>query len=361
MKRLRVAWIVNSPYRDLPAAVLLAGRLAESGVTSYLVPYNLRWGEVAALAPDLVVLDQLYRSNESLARALTAVGIPFGVLDAEGGVMPSLEYFGSVLAQDSAVRAQAKFYCSWGPVVADHAVRAGWYRPDQVRVTGTPRSDFYASDWRRRAQQLAPESGRFGEGIILLNGNYPLANPISVTQRGAVRRYAAYFGGEPEQWYTDQRHQRRALVEFARLANQLARRFPKRTFVYRPHPNERAESYREQGLLEALPNLHLVKSGTVESWILRAAAVIQRSCSTAIEAGIAGVPALAPAWIPRDAVAPVADEVSLGCRHFDELAGAIEAIEAGRFQMPAEIARRLEAITRDWFYRIDGQAHRRVA
>jgi len=145
---MRIALIINSPYRDAQAMALLAMALCRKGATCFLVPYNLRWGELSALAPDLVILDQLFQSNEQLAKMFIKVGIPFGVLDSEGGVLPSLEALGSVLAQDKAVRYKALFYCSWGPVLADYAVKTGWFHQDQVRVTGTPRSDFFVSDFK---------------------------------------------------------------------------------------------------------------------------------------------------------------------------------------------------------------------
>ena len=46
------------------------------------------------------------------------------------------------------------------------------------------------------------------------------------------------------------------------LTNHLAERFPDAAFVYRPHPFERLETYKE--MLGSHQNLHLVKEGSLE-------------------------------------------------------------------------------------------------
>jgi hypothetical protein len=143
------------------------------------------------------------------------------------------------------------------------------------------------------------------------------------------------------------------------LTNALARRFPHVTFIYRPHPFERLETY--ETLLEKLGNLHLVKAGTVDGWILRSVAVIQRSCSTAVEAGLAGVPALSPTWIMPTVDMPAAEAVSLQCEREEEMICALERILAGEFSLPPEVQVRLDEVVTDWFYRVDGLSHVRVA
>ena len=76
--------------------------------------------------------------------------------------------------------------------------------------------------------------------------------------------------------------ERQAMHDMAAAANHIAQQFPQATVVYRPHPFERVETY--ESLLEKRDNLHLLKIGTVEGWILRAAVIVHRNSTTAIEA-----------------------------------------------------------------------------
>ena len=358
----KVALIVESPHRDIPGIVLIAHRLCQAGITCYLVPFPTRWEEIWALAPDLVLLSNLHRSNASFAKALVQAGICFGILDTEGGVFTNPDWYGFIMAQDAQLRHQAAFYCSWGPYLAEQAVHSGWYLKEQVRVTGTPRTDFYSADWRVAVLDSSSYAEPYsqGDGMVLLNANFPAVNPLNFpTEEANIQNRLLHYEDNRRVILGYHDIQRETLRQFVELANHLAERFPQAHFVYRPHPNERVEGY--QGLLKPYPNLHLIKQGTVEGWIFRAKVVIQRGCSTAIEAGLAGVPTLSPDWIPCAFEMPTVEEVSVHCLTRQDLEGHLGSILAQRFQIPQEIPRRLQGIIRDWFFRIDGEAHERVA
>jgi surface carbohydrate biosynthesis protein len=320
---------------------------------------HLLRNEFWALAPDFVLLNFLRANNESLARQLLEAGIGVGVLDTEGGVLEDFNDYAQFLAPDPAVRRGIACYFSWGTRLAEHAQRVGWYGEGQVAVTGTPRYDFYALPWRLAALRSSPYADAFGRPMVLITGNFALSNPRFQPPEAEARSMVEQFGCDRDAVLAWQATQRQTMLGMARLANSLAARFPQVTFVYRPHPFEKLESYHD--LLEPRPNLHLVKQGTVDGWVLRACAVIQRNSSTAVEAGFAGVPALLPTWLPTILQAPAAAEVSVPCETEGELARHLEAIVAGRFQPLADVQRRLEGVIGDWFCRIDGCAHERVA
>jgi surface carbohydrate biosynthesis protein len=354
----RVALIVDNPYRDLPGLVLVATRLCQQGVTCYLVPFNLQNHEISFLTPDFVLLNYLRKTNESFAWYLTKLGIGFGILDTEGAVYQSLDAFAWTMATNPYVRKQASVFCSWGPRFAEHASSAGWYGADQMIVTGSPRFDYYAAPWRQAALRVTADTGRYGSGLVLVNGSFPIANPQFQSPEAEVEMYVKHFGMDRRDVLASQRSQRGAMLELVALVNRLAERFSRVAFVYRPHPFENLSTYKR--LLKRRDNLRLIKSGTVDGWILRSRAVIQWSCSTAIEAAIAGVPALSPAWIPARAQ-PLAESVSVLCVSEDELTQTLESILEHRFQPSEAIGKRLVRLIKEWFFQIDGRAHERVA
>ena len=355
----RVALLVDNPHRDLPSLVLLALRLCQDEAICFLVPMNLRNRELWALAPDFVLLNYLRSINQELARQLLDAGIKVGVLDTEGGVLANPDAYAKTMAPSAEVRHRIACYCSWGPKLAEHAAKNGWYLDNQLVVTGSPRTDFYVHPWRDAALQASPYAGAYPSPMVLINGNFPVVNPQFQTPEQELQMMVERFNYDRDLILHWQRVQSDTMMGLVELTNGLARRFPRATFVYRPHPFERLESY--TGLLDKRDNLHLRRKGTVDGWILRSSAVIQRSCSTAIEAGIAGVPALSPAWIPTPVTMDAAEAVSIQCQSPQHLEQELNQALNSQYDQPARVSSALQLVIKEWFCAADGQAHDRVA
>jgi len=145
----------------------------------------------------------------------------------------------------------------------------------------------------------------------------------------------------------------------ADAVNHLAKTLPNITFIFRPHPFEGDEFYRRRML--RLPNLHVVKKGTVDGWLLRARAMIHWCSSTALEAGAAGIPVLTPGWLPFHLPTPALDAVSVRCSDLNELTQTIGAVVDDTYHVPSEVAQALKQSIEGTFYRCDGRSHERVA
>ena len=355
---MNIAIVVDNPIRDLPGLVLVAGAICRAGATCHLVPMNLWEREVRALAPDFVLLNYLRKANECAVREFLEAGIRVGVLDTEGGVLASFAHYATAMAQDAAVRGRVSCYCSWGSRLARHAVEAGWYRADQIVVTGAPRYDFYASPWQRAALAISSAVDDFSRPLVMFNGSFSWANP-QFMKPDKEADLLVRSGFDRDFVLRSQQLQRGTMVGLARLANNMAARFPKVTFVYRPHPFEGMEVYEKLLLLGR--NLFLVRAGPVGGWLLNASAVVQRGCSTAIEAGMVGVPAFSPSWLPVPFRLDAPESVSIQCGSEEEMFAQLEELLAGRLRLPSELSANLERVIADWFHRVDGQAHERVA
>jgi surface carbohydrate biosynthesis protein len=355
----KIALIVDHPIRDLPGLVLTALSLCRRGVSCSLVPYNMASHELAYQAPDFVLLSHFRQFSVDLTQSLSQASIGLGVLDSEGGVLDSLEGFGGWLINDPSLRQEVACYCCWGPEVADYLVSAGYFGTDQVHVTGCPRTDFYDASLRDAAVSNAAAAERHSKNLILLNSNYCIGNPGIKSVDEQLRQMVELWGLDEQTaraWHDVERDGLRGLVE---IANTLARRFPEATVVYRPHPFERLETY--QDMFEPLGNLHCLREGSVDAWLHHAKVVIQRSCSTAIEAGMVGTTALSPDWLPASFERPAANEASAHCETMAELEDAVAKALAGTYEPTAEVAAHLEKIIGDWYFRVDGRAHERIA
>jgi len=323
----RVALVLDHPQRDLAGLVLTAFELCQRGVTCHLVPLNLVEREVLALAPDLVLLNFVRPGVDRLARTMKDVGIRFGFLDTEGAVWERLESYTELLWSDPALLQATHPACLWGTRMAEHLIQRGTFSDDQVRVTGCPRFDFYHPSLRSVLVREEDGSGAKRGGRILINTNFSITNPRFSTVEGNVRQFKVDFGWSDERVAEYLELERCAIDGMIALAANLARDYPGAEIVLRPHPFENAARY--ESALDGLANVRINASGPVQPQIAMADVVIQRSCSTAVEAGLASTPALSPRWVPSPVDIPMSESVSVPCASYAAMRECMDAILAG--------------------------------
>jgi surface carbohydrate biosynthesis protein len=358
MPQPRIALLVDQPQRDLPGLVLTAYELCQRGGSCYLVPANHRERELWALAPDCVVLYCARHGYEHLVHQLLDAGIGVVLLDAEGGVWQSLESYGELLWKNRVLLHQIGTVCIWGPKMASYVISQGLFLDRQIAMTGCPRFDLYHPSWRR-ATDFARQDSSPDSHTVLINTNFADANPRFATAAQMRQLFVARFGWNESRYNEWLDVQRAAVNMTISMCSRLARDYPSRKFVLRPHPFEGAAIYHES--LGGFHNIHINTTGPVQNRIFEAVAVIQRSCTTAIESAIASVPALSPQWIPTLAVMEMAEAVSVPCLDYEELRSQLDSIFAGSFARPPFVRRNLDQVIADWFYCCDGRSYQRAA
>ena len=354
----RVAIVVDHPQRDLAGIVLTAIELARRGVVCRLVPLNLQEREIWAFEPDLVLFNFLRRSNEQFAGICTKPALLFGVLDTEGAIWPDPDEYVSLLWKDSALLREARCVCMWGPRLAEHLVNRGIFTREQISITGCPRFDLYARPWHGLNDDAADALRRQAR-TILINTNFSTSNPLFTTPR-QMRRDASDSSGYSED---DLRRmveaEETAIRETVRLAEQLAERYPAVDVVIRPHPFENPAPY--EAVAAGRRNVRVNDRESIQAAIFSACAVIQRSCTTALEAGLAGVATFSPQWIPPPMLMPAAEAASVPCASFSELTGHLSAILDGSYRTGEAIRQTIADVVRDCCCAVDGLSHRRVS
>jgi surface carbohydrate biosynthesis protein len=350
----RIAFVLDHPQRDLDGIVLTAAELCQRGAVCHLVPASLRGRELWALRPDFVVLYHVRRGFEQLLRQLGEARIPYGVLDNEGGVWPEMNWYTELLTPAAELRDAVRFLCAWGPTLGRYVTDSGMFRPDQVVLTGAPRFDLYHPHWRAVGAGPAPARRR-----ILVNGGHAEANPRFGDAAAVYRHLAGTFGWTRERIDEIIAAQRIAMAGTIELARELARDFPEADVVLRPHPFEAVEPFAEAAQGQA--NLLVDGSGTIQRAILGAAVAIQRTSTTAIEACLAGVPAIAPMWLPTAAPMPIVESVSEQPMDYPSLRELVGSALAGSYAPAASLKATQKSVIAAWFHRIDGRAHARVA
>jgi len=356
---MRIALIVNNPARDLAGLTLLARELALRGARVFLVPMALQRRELGALRPNFVLFNQLRPLNEKLVRDLKNAGCCIGVLDDEGGVFSSFDWYERQMATNEKLRLSIDLFCAWGPKLAEYSACTGWYAEKSIHATGHPRFDFYAPQWRDLQLPDAPNSSLFSHPLILINSRFSRANPAFGTPEDELQTLVKSRGFSLEAAREFQAQMHQALIALAEMTNHLARKFPDVNWVFRPHPFENLETYRR--LLEPRANLTLSRDGEIGGWLRLADAVIHRSCTTAIEAGMLGIPALSPVWVPMPDVIESTESVSISIKNIEAMENAIIALQQKTLERSARIVAAHQSVVREYFGFDDGTNYRRVA
>lgn len=357
MTQQRVALIVDHPQRDLAGLVLTAFELCQRGISCHLVPLNLQHSELWALAPDFVLLNYLRRFNEPVVRQLIEAGIHYGLLDTEGAVFSGPDEYAELHCEDPVLLRGARCVCMWGPKLADYLVAEGAYAREQITVTGCPRFDLYAPGWREAIWDVPGRNG--GPPRVLINTNFSIVNPRFTSSAYNIEYYHETLGWSREHLAEFTGRETAAISEMIEIARSLAARFAEARITVRVHPHESPEPYRDG--LAGIANVEVNDSGPVQSQLFQASAVVQRSCTTAIESALAGAPTLSPRWITPPMEAPMAESVSLGCGSPEEMQGYLDGILAGRYRPSEEHERNVTTVLEEWFHVQDGLAFRRVA
>jgi surface carbohydrate biosynthesis protein len=336
--------------------LLVACKLCQQDIICHLVLINtVSKREIWSLAPDFVLLHNLRQSQYNFVKQLVRAKIPFGLLDNEGGVWAEPEAYREMLFTDRELLHKAECICAWSPALAAYLISHGSFLDKQLRLTGSPNFDFYIQPWRRL---FGPRKGDPRSVRLLINTNFTEVNHKTNGDKQAFWDLGGIASWTPERIQELVTLQKEGMAGMIGLARDLARDYPQCQIVLRPHPAEGSGVYERS--LAGIPNVEINTSGPIHVQLACAAAVIQRSCTTAFEANFAGVPALSPQWVPVSPVVPSAEQVSVPCASYADLKSHLDAIISGTFRTPKTIAANMERMVAEWFFRVDGNSHERV-
>jgi surface carbohydrate biosynthesis protein len=219
---------------------------------------------------------------------------------------------------------------AWGPDNEALFRRCPGYAGAPIHVTGNPRVDLLRPEVRG---YFAPEAEalreRFGS-YFLINTNFGTINHRVPNLSWLDMINEAEDGGaDSEDLQVATTHHRLALFEhFKKLLPRLARAFPERSIVLRPHPLENYAPWNEAA--QGCDNVHVVFEGTVIPWLLAADAVIQNNCTTAVESYLLQRPVISFLPITSERLdSPITNAMSHPAHSCDELISILREIATG--------------------------------
>ena len=356
MGQPRVCLVIDNPLRDLDGMVLLGWTLAQKGAEVFLVPMYQQAFEAAALMPDLVLVNYSRVNNQKLVKAYSECGILVGVLDTEGGIFDSVEEGLTNLVARSKP-SNIDLYCLWGQRQYDSFIEHNILPEEKLRITGCPRYDFCVEPWK----SALPYLGTDDRPMILVNTRFPDIFPRFQRGLGDEINTMLKLGYEDSYIRESIRQSFLVWAEMVNVIAALAKSFSEAVLVIRPHPFEDKKIYEQ--VFRDIPNIRVTQIKTALPWINSSLLLIQKGCSTALEASLLGVQPVSLDWIDAPLFHnEVIAAVSYPAKSREDLSDIVENTLKGNPPSPtSEMKRQKEQIVKDWFYAIDGKSSERVA
>lgn len=292
---------VESHVRELDAKILLAAAAASRGRQVLLGEQNALRSTLYANPPGIFISKSFSPRHRMMQADHFAIMRQMGFVvtgwDEEGLVhLPPDVYAVRRLGPEPLRNLQAIF--SWGPDYTALVKSLGYYDGTSLLETGNPRIDLYRRELRAyhepEVQRLRAAHGNF----ILINSNFGRVNPAVRRNRDGSASGKSSGAPEDARWHAIMSYRKALYEAFQSMLVHLAKAFPDRRIVVRPHPAERAESWAE--LASGFANVTVLHEGAVAAWILTADMLIHNGCTTAVEAALLDRPAIAYAPLQSD-------------------------------------------------------------
>lgn len=314
---------VETINRELDAKLHLALRAAMRGWKVILGGRANINHFIPRLPPSIYVSKGLRVGNKYILRFMEGFGHVPVALDEESLIRQSDEALLMMLDEETFNRPRLLF--AWGQSNADVWKRFKGYRGTPILEIGNPRMDLLrpemADYFRSEVQSI---TDRFGD-FVLVSTNFSMVNHFIPEH---VRFATA---GDADAERADQlreglkAHKKRVFDAFIAAIPEIARAVAPMTLVIRPHPSENPKTWEDAAA--GLANVKVLHEGPIGPWLMAARGLIQNGCTSAVEAGVVGTPALAfRPHVSDQFEVELSNRVSRDCRSLDELVAALKAL-----------------------------------
>jgi surface carbohydrate biosynthesis protein len=326
---------IETKARELDAKTFIACAAAEAGFRVLLGDQNSLLRRLSRLPRGFYLDKTIAPFKAPSFKRLKRLGFRVLAWCEEGLVYRDREaYLHERVSAQAFDEVEACF--AWGQVQAADVKSAVNNVPPRIFQTGNPRFDLLRPGLRELYRSDAEAlRARFGD-FILINTNFARYNHYFGRDKtiGILKTRGVVRHEQDEAFF-------RAWVDFLGevfhsfedMLPRLAKAFPDRNIVLRPHPSENHDTWRK--IAAGIPNAHVIYEGGVIPWLLASELSIHNSCTTGLEGALMGKPALAY----RKARSETFDSflphrVSANAETFDELAAAVESVFAGNYRAP---------------------------
>ncbi len=158
----------------------------------------------------------------------------------------------------------------------------------KIHMTGSPRIDLLNSSF---ADYWESPSKNFQKPYLLIASNCQANNVKSFPDTIKHLKDVGYFKNNLKMFkdkFDEMAESYKRIYLFIEAIKYLSSKKKGYEIVLRPHPAENIEAWKI--FLEDIPNVHIIRDGSIAPWINNSFALMHNGCTTAIEATILGKP-----------------------------------------------------------------------
>ena len=321
---------VEIAARELDSKLLLAVVAASRGHYVLISEIKgIRAGvQSGSLQPGVVHTKSLTPGEKKITRHQTLVdgGFPITSIDEEGGLIDhGYDKFAEVRYSEKTIE-QASAVFGWGVEDSQTLKRIYSRYASKVHQTGSPRADL----WRPRfSQYWSSLSAIPDKPYLLVSSNMGSANNMRpFHERIRSERRAGYYERDPEMFskrfggIAESYRMTAAFIEAIRYLSDKSN--GDYDIVLRPHPVENIEAWRVY--LEGIPNVHVIREGSITAWVNNAFAVMHNGCTTALEATVSGTPVVTYLPFEQEYARELPNELGVRCESLEALSETVNRL-----------------------------------
>jgi len=284
---------VEVSIRELDSKLLLAVLAASKGhqVMLSTIGEIINGMKTRFLAPGIFHTKSLTPRSDKLNKHQKLIDNGFAVtsIDEEGGFLNNNQndFVKTRFSEESINQASSVF--GWG---RDIEILKSNYPKNSFKMhkTGSPRIDLskpILKDYWPKPKKMPKKP------FLLVSSNFNCTFDRPFYELLKQSRIAGYFDRNPELFkiqFQRMSEEYLLLYAFIEAIKKIAHNNNNYDIVLRPHTREPLEPWKV--FLEGVPNVHILKEDAIMPWIKNAFALLHNSCSTAVEAAVAGIPVI---------------------------------------------------------------------
>lgn len=282
---------IEVSVRELDSKLLLAVIAAAKGHNVLIsdLPSIMTGLKTGLLSPGIFHTKSLTPGSTKISRHQEIInnGSIVSSIDEEGGLIDyGYDKFAKTRYSNKTIN-QASMVFGWGMEDTKTLKKIYPQNSSKIFMTGSPRVDLWKpffKDYWRETQKINKKK------FLLFSSNLSIANNlpsrsfyenIKLLKGGGyferdLNLFSNLFGMASEEY--------KMTLSFITAIKYLSKNNNGYDIIVRPHPAENIEAWRLY--LKNVPNVYVIREGSISAWVERAFAVMHHDCTTGIEATI---------------------------------------------------------------------------
>ena len=286
---------IEISVRELDGSLLLATVAASKGYQVIVSDLEsiIKGISSGLLLPGIFHAKSITPADHKIARHQDMIDKGFIItsLDEEGGLdIPGYQQFARTRYSDKTI-SQCSAVFGWGSEDTETLQKVYSRHSKKIYKTGSPRADLWKplffNYWSK--PKSAPT-----KPFLLVSSNMGLSNRAAPSVKNLMsKKFFGYYERDPKLFTNDVRRIGEDFLRtstFIEAIQCLAANNNGYDIVLRPHPSEDIDIWKFY--LEDIPNVHVIRDGSISAWVNNAFAVMHNRCTTALEATISKKPVI---------------------------------------------------------------------